>query len=292
MSHPHSQRGFAIALLLWMIAGMSLTVAAVIHFARTDTSMAELRVDEARVRALSAGMALLILRDSAMERFGPKQSRAEEAGGDDGDEGQKLSSKQHLFDNGVEANAVIHPANGFVSLNNANQAELQMLFTDMVNLNESMAQEIVDGILKYRTEFPGFRYVEELLAVEGSTRVVYDSVRKYVHPYRTGGLSVENAIGDLKSLSRSEDGDAGSEANARGAPARSVVQGRLTFDLIAERSRNLNGGADSFRAVDVTISLADGARVYRNRIWVDQSARGAILRKGPVERVFDRERIE
>ena len=50
MNRATHQSGFAIALLLWMIAGMSLTVAAVIHFARFDTSMAELRLREAKAR--------------------------------------------------------------------------------------------------------------------------------------------------------------------------------------------------------------------------------------------------
>ena len=52
MSNASQQGGFAIALLLWMIAGMSLMVAAVIHFAHQDTGMAELRVREARAQAL------------------------------------------------------------------------------------------------------------------------------------------------------------------------------------------------------------------------------------------------
>ena len=65
MSSRSPQQGFAIALLLWMIAGMS-TVAAVIHFARADIAMAELRLDEARAQALGRGAALLAVRDKAM----------------------------------------------------------------------------------------------------------------------------------------------------------------------------------------------------------------------------------
>ena len=59
-----ANQGFALALLLWMIAGMSLTVAAVIHFARTDTGLAELRLTEAKARALGEGVALLALGES------------------------------------------------------------------------------------------------------------------------------------------------------------------------------------------------------------------------------------
>ena len=287
-----SQSGFALALLLWMIAGMSLTVAAVIHFARTDTSLAELRIDEAKVRALSAGVTLMLMRDNAMGGLGEMRAGQEDANESDDDEGRNLLRKFLRFDNGIEANAVMHPSNGFVSLNNANQSELQMLLTEMAKLNETMAQDVIDGIFEYRTDYPGFRFVEELLAVEGSTRVVYDRVKGYVHPYRTGALSAENAVGDLKSLGESQQGEASGGANKPGEPARSAVQGRLTFDLIAEQIRNPTGVADSVRAVDVTISLADGAKVYRNRIWVNQTGRGALIRKGPVERLSGREKAQ
>ena len=64
MSNASQQSGFAIALLLWMIAGMSLMVAAVIHFAHEDTGMAELRVREAKAQALGRGVAYLLLRDA------------------------------------------------------------------------------------------------------------------------------------------------------------------------------------------------------------------------------------
>ena len=70
MNNASQQSGFAIALLLWMIAGMSLTVAAVIHFAYEDTGMAELRVREAKVQALGRGVAYLLLRDSAWQHTG------------------------------------------------------------------------------------------------------------------------------------------------------------------------------------------------------------------------------
>ena len=50
MSNASQQSGFAIALLLWMIAGMSLMVAAVCPLCREDTGMAELRVGRPRHR--------------------------------------------------------------------------------------------------------------------------------------------------------------------------------------------------------------------------------------------------
>ena len=62
MSSGSQQQGFAIALLLWMIAGMSLMVAAVIHFARDDTGMAELRLKEAKSRVSKCVIFIIFLR--------------------------------------------------------------------------------------------------------------------------------------------------------------------------------------------------------------------------------------
>ena len=69
MSSRSQQQGFAIALLLWMIAGMSLMVAAVIHFARADVGMAELRHSEAKVVAAARGVAMLSIREAKMMLF-------------------------------------------------------------------------------------------------------------------------------------------------------------------------------------------------------------------------------
>ena len=95
MNSASRQDGFAIALLLWMIAGMSLTVAAVIHFAQEDTGMAELRVREAKARALGRGVAYLLLRDSALATYGAASGGADPAS--QSERGEPDSDKQTLF---------------------------------------------------------------------------------------------------------------------------------------------------------------------------------------------------
>ena len=66
MNSQSSQNGFALALVLWSIAGMALLVTAVIHFSRDDLDLVELRLLEAKSNALVRGVALLIMRDSQM----------------------------------------------------------------------------------------------------------------------------------------------------------------------------------------------------------------------------------
>ena len=61
MTGRQPAQGYAIALLMWMIAGMALLVMAVIHFARDDIGSAEQRLSEAKSNALARGVALLAL---------------------------------------------------------------------------------------------------------------------------------------------------------------------------------------------------------------------------------------
>ncbi|MCH1611121.1 MAG: hypothetical protein L7S53_07425, partial [Luminiphilus sp.] len=128
MSNASQQSGFAIALLLWMIAGMSLTVASVIHFAHDDTGMAELRIREAKAQALGRGVAQLLLRDSALATYGAASQGTDpalqtEQGGPEGEE-QTLFTKRYQFGEGWVVTGTLRPSSGFVSLNNADRNEL------------------------------------------------------------------------------------------------------------------------------------------------------------------------
>ena len=294
MSGVAQQRGFAIALLLWMIAGMSLTVAAVIHFARADTGMAELRVREAKARALGRGVAHLLLRDSALAAYtsdtqiaGPgSQLEQDEAG----HAGQKLFSKQYQFGDEWVVSGTLRPSSGFVSLNNADRNELMMLFTGLGKVGEREAIAMTEGVLEYRTDFPGFRYPEELLAVADASRVVYDNVKFYVHTYRTGSLAAGYAPTQLASLARGPDGMAGQDASmqgsARTAPAnesgRGRIEGRITFESIAEAIRNPNGAEDmAISAAEMEMSLPGGVQLEQT-VWVSGTGAQGVLRSGPV----------
>ena len=180
MSSASQQGGFAIALLLWMIAGMSLMVAAVIHFAHQDTGMAELRVREAKAQALGRGVAYLLLRDKALAAYTAASQSADPAlqpeQGEPESDKPTLFTKQYQFDQGWVVTGTLRPSSGFVSLNDADRNELMMLFTGLGKVDNKDAMAMIDGVLKYRTDFPGFRYPEELLAVSGSSRVVNDNV--------------------------------------------------------------------------------------------------------------------
>ena len=289
MTSAPQQSGFAIALLLWMIAGMSLTVAAVIHFAHEDIGMAELRLREAKAHALGRGVAYLLLRDSALAAYRAASEGADPAlqteQGETESEKQTLFTKQYQFGDDWSVTGTLRPSSGFVSLNNADRDELMMLFIGLGRVSDTTAMAMADGVLEYRTDFPGFRYPEELLAVAGSSRVVYDNVKPYLHAYRTGSLSAGSAPSQLADLAR-EEGFASSGSGGRppqnNGSGRGRIEGRITFDSIAEAMRNPGGSADrTISAAEIETTFARGARLEQT-VWVSGAGAGEVLRSGPI----------
>jgi hypothetical protein len=180
------------------------------------------------------------------------------------------------------------PASAYVSLNSSSEEELFRLLVGLGGADSTHAYEIVQGILGYRnppatgerteTEFPGFRFREELMAVPAMTRDVYDRVKDYVHTHLTAGLNADQAPGPLASLfggeaedSPNRQGVAKSDARAMrdpNAPAR-LVQGPLTFEsLYRHKAAMLRGSSVNAAVVDVT--LANGYRATL-RVWINQA---------------------
>ena len=271
MSTCHHQSGFAIALLLWMIAGMSLMVTAVIHFARADTSMVELRVLEAKAEALSRGVALLTLRDSAAAREDASDERIvdEEAEREGKKIGDGLFTRQYQFGDGWDVTATLWPSGGLVSINNESPDVLTRLFAELGRVDEAKASAMVEGVLTYRSEFPGFRYREELLAVADSSRHIYDRVKDFVHPFRTGSLDRASAPSALKAVfEKDSNGESvGSSGEESAGSKAAVLDGLMTFDLIAEQKRLMASPDTEISAIDLELTAPSGRSVWR-RVWV------------------------
>ena len=185
----------------------------------------------------------------------------------------------------------LRPSSGFVSLNNADRTELMMLFTGLGKVSEGDAMAMADGVLAYRAEFPGFRYPEEMLAVPDASRVVYDNVKAYVHTYRTGALAAGSAPTQLAALATASGDGAVQNISASGnvgsAPAsasgRGRIEGRITFESIAEAIRNPNGAADlAISAAELEMSLPGGVQLEQT-VWVSGAGQPDVLRSGPVK---------
>ena len=252
---------------------MSLTVAAVIHFARSDTSMAELRMMEAKARALGRGSALLLLRDAAMSGYAGEQDVEGEQSNDQ--EGVNGPAKEYEFDGGWRVSATLRPASGFVSLNNASVDELTVLFSGIGGSDSVTAVALSEAVLDYRFEYPGFRYAEELLAIDSPSRVVYDRVRGYVHPFRTGGLVADHAPAALRELFLGDLAEGNEQTGnvARGVSAQTAgadtISGTITFDSIAAKiDMEVSGdGGSEVQVIDLTITTSSD-REMDQRLWV------------------------
>ena len=283
MNSASKQEGFAIALLLWMIAGMSLMVAAVIHFAQSDIGMTELRLSEARAHAAGRGAVLLALRDKALKGFA--EATAEDLFESD-DEAAQTAAKQYEFAGGISAKVSIKPANAFVSLNDAAEPELVKLFAEVGGASEGEAANMAQAVIDYRYEYPGFRATEELLMVESMTKPTFDRVASSIHPYRSGALNPAAADGVLAEYW--QEGENGAATNTQAGPVGSggrgggagVPGGLVTFESIAEKKRLQAGQANiSVHAVDVVIAV-DGEPRTDIRIWAASSGSDPVMRMG------------
>lgn len=284
MSSRSQQQGFAIALLLWMIAGMSLMVAAVIHFARADIGMAELRLMEARSEALARGAAFLALRDITMEEQ-TRPTSEDDAYTEPDTENvamgntRGLSTKRYQFGSGFSATATIRSANGYVSLNTASENELTMLFYHLGEASEQDAQFLAEGVVAYRSEMPGYRYAEELLGTSGSKRDIYDRVRGYIHPYRSGALNPSEATSHLADFFA--EGDASAAAVSANRSIDGAPDGLISFEsMYQDRRDQAGGGGAAIRAVTVQIVRQSGEAAEKT-IWMATGAGLSVLRASP-----------
>ena len=299
-SPPES--GYALALLLWMITGMSLMVTAVIHFARDDIGLSELRINEAKSRALSRGLGFLVSRDIALRQFEELRAGIENteegsrraSAAEDVEDGatQALGPFEYRFDR-VVGSVTVRPASGLVSLNNASEEELFRTIVALGLAESGEAIGMMQGIIDYRnqvspvsrdmTDFRGFRFREELLAVEGLPRAVYDRVKDFVHVHKTMGLDPANAPPGLASLFAGEQMPAdtsgaasgGGKSNLNSRASLPLAAGPVTFDAIYARRRLEQSGETNAKAVIVNLSFDNGFQA-RYRVWMSGSGSALI----------------
>ena len=285
MNRHGSEAGFAIALLLWMIAGMSLTVAAVLHFAKADTSMVELRIREAKARAIGRGAAMLALRDSAMSAYMPEDagraSEQELQSENGGYENPGESGAQYEFKDGWSVSVTMRPSNGYVSLNDAEAESLERVFVELGGMGASAAARMAQGVVDYRYVYPGFRYREELLAVDGVSRHAYDRVKDYVHPFRSGQLSAASAVAALGDI-LPEDAAVAERGESSNTDFQETPGGMVTFESVAAKIEQRSGVSDTtITALEMRHEIA-GDVTLEQIIWASPERMDPILRVGSI----------
>ena len=272
MSSQSTQSGFALALVLWSIAGMALLVTAVIHFASDDLDLVELRLLEAKSDALVRGVALLVARESQM-------SRQEET------EQQGPITYRYLID-GVLANGRELPASGVLPLASASAEELAGLMQSVAAISNSEALMLAELFVAYREETPVL-HKSQLLSIPGFRKQIYDAIRPWVQALGPGGWQMENAPEELRAslLASGLLDDSDKSQNRSGSASGGLIGGSaspctaLTFECLDNQRQ---GSGVSFRLFEVKLTFPDSESVTR-RVWMSEgSSPPAIIEQSAV----------
>jgi len=170
------QRGVALAIVVWFIAGMSLLVAGIVSHARVDTQMAQLHVARAKAAAAGDGAIQLMMADMATGKVPVPAA-------------QGLPARVYRLGE-LEVAVNLVPATGLIDLNGASAKILAALFIIAGGLVEAEAQTVADNVVKWRsssaklsgrsTKTSRFAATEDLLRVDGVSRTLLDAVRDYI----------------------------------------------------------------------------------------------------------------
>lgn len=263
-----SQRGVALAVLLWMIAALSVMVAGIVLMARIDVRLAQIQVREAQAAAIGDGVAHMMMREMArLQREGLYAQRG------------LLILSFELGDRQIRARAV--PVSGLVDINQASAALWIDLLQYLAGLEEEAAAALAEKIIAWRMpaalvsgEPPQrrgtFEVFEDLLLVEGFTREILDLVRPATHAYQgAAGVDLSSAPEEvLLALARGD---------------RDLVE-RFVTERAEDPLANWDGypgvtpehllaGSSTLFRIDSRILQADGKVLQRSR-WAQTGSSG------------------
>jgi len=202
------QRGVALAIVVWFIAGMSLLVAGIVAQARVDTHMAQLHV--ARAKAVAAG-------DGAIQLMMVDLMTAQAEGG------ALPAGNYRLGD--IEVSVVMVPSSGLVDLNSAPVEVLAALFGLAGGLGEEDAQWLAQSVVESRSPGPdqgGIKYaaIEDLLRLPGASRALLDAVRDFIVVSAAGQGATDWSLAPealLQVLAKADPAQAESARSRRGS---------------------------------------------------------------------------
>lgn len=199
------QRGVALAIVVWFIAGMSLLVAGIVAEARVDTRMAQLHYFKAQAMAAGDGAIQLAL----AEQFGRRAA---------GQAGNSRRGEYKVGDLAVEVRML--PADALVNIETADAGILTRLFQLTVQNPPLAPAGLAAAVLRYRDGVGRrnghkFHSLEDLLAVPEIDRGVFDAVQDYIvvtdlgGGSRPGGAIAGQAGGNLGQIAAAMRGEGG-----------------------------------------------------------------------------------
>ena len=171
------QRGVALGIVVWFIAGMALLVSGIIAEARIDTRMAQIHYFRAQAAAAGDGAINLAL----AEQEGMRAS---------GQPGADRLQNYQIGPRSVEIRMI--PAGVFVNISSEDSQGLRSLFNKAASVAqqqgifwEGSPSALAAAVIEFRDGVGGrrgrlFHSPEDLLRVPGVTRGVYEAVRSYI----------------------------------------------------------------------------------------------------------------
>ena len=263
------QKGVALAIVVWFIAGMSLLVAGIVSHARVDTQMAQLHIARAKAVAAGDGAIQLMLGERLFN-----QDRA-------ADKQSALSSVYQL--GSAEVVVMLFPVSALLDLNKAPQAVLGTLFVTLAQVPEGEANTLAENVVNWREANGTFRETEDLLRVGGMDRTIFESIRDFIAAKETRGtgadweaslaamsqLADQTNAGELNGLALRPEMLAGPNADGTTGGNESSLSGTYRADAMVRygdqtwlRRRWVSAGAVSGSALPWKIVRTEPPRVY------------------------------
>lgn len=228
------QRGVALALMMWMIAAMSLMVAGAVLLGKQEIRATQAQLQAAQTRTLANGLINLGMWQWTQQ---PQELPV-------------TSSMPELTFSYLNKDIVIRavPVDALVGINSASQDLLAIILERNAGLDTGQAQALAEQIIKWRegerndgkaAVSIGFRVFEELLQVPGMNRDILENLRPVTSVYGAStGVSFAGAPREL--LLALADGNTG-----------------LVEQFVDERSNNtlsVDGGFSGFRNEFLAVS--------------------------------------
>jgi general secretion pathway protein K len=261
-----------LAVLLWFLAALSILAAGIAYQARLNIKLSQLQLERARVAAAADGAIQLTL----------AEMQVAQQTGEVVDPGQFVRGYQL---GGLPVQVSVVPVGGLVSLNSAPVELLASLFAGIGPVTPAAAEELARNVVDWRSPSYAaagegasamlrggrFQAIEDLLAVRGINRDMYERLRDLVYvaqqeadgvDWLSAPLQVITALGGVdraRALDIIESRRAGS-------------LGTVALPQDIDTTFQASGPAATFR-IDAVVEL--GGAQYLRRRWADTTRPGA-----------------